>query len=170
MGKLLFAFGIVFWAYIAFSQYMLIWYANIPEEIPFYLTRQVDGWFWVSMLLLFGHFAGPFVAIISRHPKRRPATLALAATWMLVMAIADMYWLVRPDVPEELIHNAATYKQFATEATGAAVGWNPNILDLTCLLALGSLLIAGTFRRLGAVSLLPEHDPRLHESLAFENI
>ena len=156
MGKLLFAFGIVFWAYIAFSQYMLIWYANIPEELPFYLTRQVDGWFWVSMLLLFGHFAGPFVGIISRHPKRQPAMLALAATWMLVMAIADMYWLVRPDVPEELIHNSSTYKEFAAKAVGIEVGWNPNILDLTCLLAPGVAFDrrADVPVRLGVVSLL----------------
>lgn len=170
LGKLLFAFGIVFWAYIAFSQYMLIWYANIPEETPYYLTRQSDGWLWISLLLLFGHFAGPFVAIISRHPKRQPAILALAATWMLLMAVADMYWLVMPDVPDELVHSAGTYREFAEAAVGETVGWNPSLLDLTCLLSLASLFIAGTFRRLGTCSLIPEHDPRLHESLAFENV
>ena len=170
MGKLLFAFGIVFWAYIAFSQYMLIWYANIAEEVPFYLTRQASGWLGISLLLLFGHFAGPFVGIISRHPKRRPATLALAATWMLIMAVADMYWLVMPDVPDALVHDARTYREFMATATGEVVGWHPSILDLTCVLGLGSLLIAGAFHRLGSCSLIPEHDPRLHESLAFENI
>lgn len=170
MGKLLFAFGIVFWAYIAYSQYMLIWYASIPEELPFYLTRQVSGWLGVSLLLLFGHFAGPFVAIISRHPKRRSAVLALAAAWMLFMAIVDIYWLVKPDVPDELIRTAATYREFSAAVTGETVGFVPNILDLTCLLGMASLLIAGIFKKLGSCSLIPEHDPRLHESLAFENI
>ncbi len=170
LGKLLFAFGVVFWAYIAFSQYMLIWYANIPEEIPFYLTRQASGWLGVSILLLVGHFVGPFLAIISRHPKRQPPLLALAAVWMLFMAMVDIYWLVKPTVPDKLIHDSKTYAEFSEKAVGPVVGWDPNVLDITCLLALGSLLIAGTFRTLSSCSLIPENDPRLHESLAFENI
>jgi len=178
MGKLLFAFGIVFWAYIAFSQYMLIWYANIPEEVPFYLVRQSGGWFGVSVLLLLGHFAGPFVAIISRHPKRRPALLAAAAAWMLFMTVVDMYWLVKPDVPEDKIaaytadHQPThtTYHTFMENLTNADVGFVPTVLDVTCAVGLLSLLLAGTYWRLGRASLLPEQDPRLHEALAFENI
>lgn len=170
LGKLLFAFGIVFWAYIAYSQYMLIWYANIPEEVPFYLTRQASGWLGVSLILLFGHFAAPFLGLISRHPKRRSALLALGATWMLCMAVIDIYWLVKPDVPEDLIRTAGTYAEFSAAATAERVGFNPNILDVCCLLGLAMLVIAGTFKRLGGCSLIPEHDPRLHEALAFENV
>jgi hypothetical protein len=81
-----------------------------------------------------------------------------------------MYWLVMPDVPDALVHDARTYREFMATATGEVVGWHPSILDLTCVLGLGSLLIAGAFHRLGSCSLIPEHDPRLHESLAFENI
>jgi hypothetical protein len=84
-GKLLFAFGIVFWAYIGFSQYMLIWYANIPEETTWYMARQMGGWGWVSVLLILGHFLGPFLLLISRHPKRRPVFLSVGAAWMLLM-------------------------------------------------------------------------------------
>lgn len=170
LGKLLFAFGIVFWAYIAFSQYMLIWYANIPEEVPFYLVRQMGGWLPVSILLLVGHFAAPFLAIISRHPKRRPQMLAVAAAWMLFMVAVDIYWLVKPNVPEKLLHDAPSYKAFAASVRPEDIGYGFSVLDVTCLLGLACLMIAGTFWRLGGASLIPERDPRLHESLAFENI
>lgn len=182
-GKLLFAFGIVFWAYIAFSQYMLIWYANIPEETPWYMARQMGGWGWVSLLLLFGHFLGPFLVLISRHPKRRAATLAIGAAWMLFMHLIDIYWLVMPKVPSA-IDQYDTYPELANAvmantlkgrgdaafdpALDVNFGWH--LLDLTCVLGLFGLVILGTAWKLSGVSLLPERDPRLHESLAFENI
>lgn len=169
-GKLLFAFGIVFWAYIAFSQYMLIWYANIPEETEWYLARQIGGWGMVTVALLFGHFFGPFLALISRHPKRMRNVLAMAAVWMVAIHFIDIYWLAMPKVPAELVHTATSYQALAREVTPADVhyGWSP--LDLTCLLGLAGLVVAATFRKLGGCSLIPERDPRLHESLAFENI
>jgi hypothetical protein len=170
LGKLLFAFGIVFWSYIAFSQYMLIWYANIPEETPWYLVRQVGGWLPVSILLLVGHFAAPFLALISRHPKRMPPTLAIAAAWMLFMSVVDVYWLTMPRVPDEMIHDAATYRQFTEAVTPAEIGYGFSMLDATCLFGLAALLIGGVFWRLGSCSLIPQQDPRLHESLAFENV
>lgn len=170
VGKLLFAFGIVFWAYIAFSQYMLIWYADIPEETPWYLARQVGGWGWVSLGLLFGHFVGPFLALISRYPKRLPQALALGAAWMLAMAFIDMYWLVMPAVPDELVHEAASYKDLVAKITPADVNYGWQIIDFTLVIGLAGLVIAMTARTLGGCSLLPERDPRLHESLAFENI
>ena len=77
LGKLLFAF-VVFWAYIAFSQYMLIWYGNIPEETGWYLKRQTGDWAWVSLVLLFGHFVLPFLVLLPRAVKRRPRLLAAA--------------------------------------------------------------------------------------------
>jgi len=171
-GKLLFAFGIVFWAYIGFSQYMLIWYAGIPEETGWYLTRQMSGWFWVSLALLFGHFAAPFVGIISKHPKRMKHIIALAAGWMLLLHFIDVYWLVMPQVPDEQIATATSYAQIGREAAEdpSMVGYGWHLLDITCLVGLVGLLAAGTFRRLGSVALIPEQDPRLHESLAFENI
>ena len=182
-GKLLFAFGIVFWAYIGFSQYMLIWYANIPEETPWYMARQMGGWGWVSLLLLFGHFAGPFVLLISRHPKRRPTMIAAGAAWMLFMHLVDIYWLVMPKVPTAA-GQFATYRELADAVyanrlldpsdpnfnPGLDVGYGFHVLDITCVAGLFALIILGAAWRLTGVSLIPERDPRLHESLAFENI
>jgi hypothetical protein len=148
LGKLLFGF-VVFWAYIGFSQYMLIWYANIPEETGWLARRQVYGWGWVGLLLVFGHFLVPFVALISRAPKRRPGVLAAVAVWMLAMHWVDLYWLVMPaGNPESPV---------------------PHLVDLTLLVALGSLFLAGAAFALRGRSLVPERDPRLEESLAFEN-
>ena len=167
-GKLLFAFGIVFWAYIAYSQYMLLWYANIPESSGWVITRQIHGWGPVSLLLLFGHFAGPFLILISRHTKRATSILAAAAGWMLLMHFIDIYWLAMPTIPAAL-HDAASMDKLIAATTNADVGYGWHILDLTCIVGLAGLLVAGTAQRLRSCALIPEKDPRLHESLAFQN-
>jgi len=149
MGKLVFAF-VVFWAYIAFSQYMLIWYANIPEETGWFLVRQSSGWGWVSLALLFGHFLVPFVALISRYPKRRKHILVLGAVWVLLMHWIDIYWLVMPSVSPNRVP--------------------VHLLDLTCFAGVGMLFVAAAAHGLRNCSLIPERDPRLSESLAFENV
>jgi hypothetical protein len=169
-GKLLFAFGIVFWAYIGFSQFMLIWYANIPEETGWYIARVIHGWGPVAWLLLFGHFLGPFIAIISRYPKRQPGMLSVAAAWMLFMNAVDIYWLVMPKVPLEAMREAQTLPALLKSVTDQQLGYSPNLIDVACIIGLFGLIIAGTAKRLGNVSLIPERDPRLPESLAFEEI
>jgi hypothetical protein len=148
LGKLLFGF-VVFWAYIAFSQYMLIWYANIPEETGWFLRRQTHGWGAVGLVLILGHFAGPFVALMSRVPKRRPGLLALAAAWLLAMHWVDLYWVVMPEASPE--HAA------------------PHVVDFALLVGFGGLFVAAAARALRGRSLVPERDPRLDESLNFEN-
>jgi hypothetical protein len=148
LGKQLFGF-LVFWAYIAFSQYMLIWYGDIPEETQWFLRRQQGGWEIAGLLLLFGHFVVPFLALISRHPKRRRAAVAGMAVWILVMHWLDLHWLVLPEL-------SSTF----------TVG----LLDLTCMIGLGGLLTAFVVGRLKSRSLVPEKDPRLAESLAFTNV
>jgi hypothetical protein len=168
MGKLLFAFGMVFWAYIAFSQYMLIWYANVPEETGWFLARQIGGWAPMSFVLLFGHFVVPFVLMISKWPKRMPAVLAAAAVWMLCAHYVDLYWLVMPEIPHD-IGEFTTYSQVAEKDAGTAT----HVLNpVNFLLAIGALgLVAGgTLNALGRVALVPMRDPRLGESLAFENM
>jgi hypothetical protein len=148
LGKLLFGF-VVFWAYIAFSQYMLIWYANIPEETSWLAHRQQNGWGWVGLALLFGHFLLPFVALLSRAPKRRPRMLVVAAAWMLMMHWVDVFWMVAPaGSPENPI---------------------PHVLDLTLLVGLGSWFLAAVAFAIRGRSLVPERDPRLAESITFEN-
>lgn len=169
LGKLLFAFGMVFWAYIAFSQYMLIWYANIPEEtlwfqprasgvtspVPYHGKEIIPGaWNLYSIILLIGHFAAPFVLLISRVPKRRMPLLAAGALWMVIMCWFDLFWLVMP--------------VFYPDKPGTAFAgiW----LDLLTFIGMGGILLALTINRLRHHSLIPEKDPRLHESLAFENV
>jgi len=148
LGKLMFAF-IVFWAYIAYSQFMLIWYGNIPEETVWFEVRMQGVWGGVSLFLVLGHFVGPFLFIMSRKMKRRRGTLLAAVIWMLFMHWVDLYWLVKP-------------------AAGAtSLGFR--VVDLTAFVGIGGIFVAQLASRLRACSLIPERDPRLRESLAFEN-
>ncbi len=147
VGKLLFAFT-VFWAYIAFSQYMLIWYANLPEETGWFLKRQTGDWVLVSVALLFGHFILPFFALISRHAKRRPVVLAIAGLWMAAMHYLDLYWLAMPEM-----------------STNPVFG----LLDVLVFFGIGGVFAAGFVYRMRKHSLVCEGDPRLNEAINFEN-
>jgi hypothetical protein len=95
VGKLMFAFN-CFWTYIGFSQFMLIWIANLPEETPFFTLRMQDPWKPVSIALLVFHFFIPFLILLSRKLKRNPARLAVMAVYLLVMELLDLYWLIMP--------------------------------------------------------------------------
>ena len=172
MGKLLFAFGVAFWAYITFSQFMLIWYANLPEETTWFLARAVGGWLPMTWLLIIGHFAIPFLLLVTKHTKRVPVVLAAIAGGMLVMHCVDMYWAVMPEVPIEILERAATKAELeaAVAAGEASIGWAPNLMDPALIVGLLGLLVAGTARRLSACSLVAVRDPRLQESLQFENV
>ena len=97
LGKLTFAF-VFFWGYIAFSQYMLIWYANMPEETQFYMTRQIGPWAGVSLALIVVHFVLPFLGLMSRHVKRRLPFFAFWLVWLLVAHAFDLYWLIMPNI------------------------------------------------------------------------
>jgi hypothetical protein len=148
LGKLLLGF-IVFWGYMAFSQYLLIWYANIPEETVWYLARLKGFWGWVALVLLFGHLFIPFLALLPRAMKRRKMLLGVWAVWMLAVHWIDLYWLVMPT--------------FAPDRSPFGA------MDVCCFISFGCLFLAGTLRIAGLGSLAPVGDPRLGESLAFEN-
>lgn len=148
LGKLLFAFT-VFWAYIAFSQFMLIWYGNIPEETAWFKHRWGHGWEVVSVLLAAGHFGLPFLFLLSREVKRRRATLLAACSWLLVMHYVDIYWLVMPSLHAEHFQ----------------IHW----LDAATLVGVGGLFVGALGLTLRGQALVPVRDPRLAESLAFEN-
>jgi hypothetical protein len=148
LGKLLFGF-VIFWAYIAFSQLMLQWYANIPEETHWFVARESHGWGWVGLILIFGNFLLPFLVLLSRSPKRRPAVLAAVAGWLLVMHLVDLYWLVMP----------------AASPSDAV----PHLVDVTVFIGLVGLFVASAAFVVRGRSLVPERDPRLAESLSFEN-
>jgi hypothetical protein len=170
MGKFLFAFGVVFWAYIAYSQYMLLWYANIPETSGWVITRHLGGWAGLSLFLLVGHFAGPFVILISRHTKRAVGALSIVAGWMLFMHFIDVYWLAVPTIPAEILATARSMDEVRAAVTSADINYGWHILDFMCVISLMALLVAGTAWKLSRCSLVPVQDPRLPESLAFENM
>lgn len=148
MGKLMLAFTI-FWAYIGFSQYMLIWYANIPEETVYFLRRNTESWHILSTALVIGHFFVPFLLLLPRGGKTKPAFLCAMAVWILLMHVLDIYVIVLP-----MLHKA---------------GFTPSLLDLLCLVAIGCTLAAVFLKRLGEAALWPLRDPRLPESIALKN-
>jgi hypothetical protein len=149
VGKLLFGF-VVFWAYIGYSQYMLIWYGNLPEETVWMQTRQSGGWLLVVTWLLVGHFFIPFLCLMSRFPKRHPNLLVLGALWLLGMHYCDLFWVVVPEV-------------------GAAGTFPLPFLDMAIFLGVSALYVAATVQLSKGNSLIPERDPRLGESLHFQN-
>ena len=95
IGKLLFAFT-VFWTYIAFCQYFLIWYGNLPEETSYFMHRSQGSWPAIGKILIVGHFAIPFFFLMPRAMKRSVPLLVTGASWLLVMHFMDLYWCVMP--------------------------------------------------------------------------
>lgn len=149
VGKLLFAFT-SFWAYIAFSQFFLIWYANLPEETFWYKARLVGSWELISILLMAGHFGIPFFYLMGRAVKRRWSTLAVGGIWMLAMHFMDLYWQVMPTLHPE--------------------GVRPSALDVAAFVSVGGCFVAAVSWLMRRQALVPLRDPRLAESLAFENV
>ena len=148
IGKLMFAFTI-FWAYIGFSQYFLIWYANIPEETLFFKHRQENGWGTISIFLVLGHFFFPFFLMLSRHAKRWQTPRSIGAAWILMMHFVDMYWLIMPNVDHHF--------HFMPWA------------DLGCLFLVVGIVLAVALKRFAESPLVPVKDPRLARALSFEN-
>ena len=148
MGKWMFTFT-VFWAYIGFSQYMLIWYANMPEETQYFLVRNTESWWALSMLLVVGRFFGPFAILLMQGFKKRPRRLCLLAAWILCMQLLDMYVIVLP----------------ALHGTGVHV----SIWDFVPLLGMGATLAFVYLRLLGRTSVFPVRDPRVIESINYQN-
>lgn len=149
LGKMMFGF-IVFWAYIGFSQFMLIWYASIPEETTFFHLRwEAAGWRGVSLLLVAAHFAFPFLFVISRNVKRRLTMLGFAAGWMLVMHVVDIYWLVMPYADNGAFR----------------IDW----LDFACLIGVVSAYLTVVFYFMNKHSLVAVGDPRIGRAMRFHN-
>ena len=148
VGKFLFAFT-AFWAYIAFSQFFLMWYGNLPEETIWFKARMDGSWMKVSVLLLAGHFVAPFFYLMGRDVKRNGATLALGGVWLLAMHFVDLYWQVMPTFHPE--------------------GFKPSILDVAALMTVGGCFVGAAAWLLRRQALVPLRDPRIDESLAFEN-
>ncbi len=157
MGKLMFSF-VVFWAYIAFSQFFLIWYANITEETKFYLTRNTAYWNAYAIgFLVIGHFFLPFAGMLLRRVKTVPYVLTGIALWNLCMHVLDIYWIIIPErgpsltQGKEMVIPGAIY------------------FDILAFVAVGGLTVFLFLSRLAKASLYPCQDPRLEESLNLVN-
>jgi hypothetical protein len=164
VGKLLFGFTF-FWAYTSFSQFMLIWYANIPEEVTFYRYRMYGDWMWVSLLVLVCAFAIPYVLLLSRWTKRILPVFMFLCVWQLVFHYVDLYWNVMPNMVwwghgEHIagpLHGPIEAHAYSFAAT-----------DLLLWFGLFALFIGAVGRQMTG-NLLPVKDPNLGASLAFEN-
>jgi hypothetical protein len=143
LGKLLLAF-VMLWAYFGFSQLLIIWSGNLPEEISFYRTRLYGGWGVVAVFVLIFHFFVPFFSLLSRDLKRSAQMLPKIAVWLIFMRLVDLFWLTRP------------------EFTSSAV---PGLMDVAAILALAGIWFAVFARNLKTLPLLPLGDPKLEEAI-----
>ena len=144
LGKLLLALVMV-WAYFSFSQFLIIWAGNLPDEIPWYLERLKGGWQYIALLLVLGHFALPFALLLSRDLKRNFKLLASVAVFILFMRFVDIFWLVTPDFDKAAFH----------------LSW----LDFTAPIGIGGVWLAYFLYQLEKRSLLPINEPHLGEAL-----
>ena len=138
LGKLMLAFTML-WAYFSFSQLLIIWAGNLPEEIPFFTRRFAGGWQQVGVFLALFHFAIPFVLLLSRGFKRNPRRLVKLAVWLIVACYLDLHWYIAP------VFHASVYYHW---------------LDLAVPVAMGGLWMALFFRNLKGRPLLAAYDPR----------
>jgi len=146
LGKLAFAF-VIFWAYMAFSQYFLIWYGNIPEETLWFLHRWDHSWKFVSLALVLGHFLVPFLILFPHTAKRNPAVLTVMALWILIMHWIDIFWLVMP----------------ALTPDGFRLSW----IDISLTVGLGGVFVYSLWRLTTRHPLVPVGDPTLEDSVDF---
>lgn len=168
LGKYIFGF-IVFWGYIGFSQYMLIWYANIPEETEWFFSRQEGEFVYISMALILFHWLIPFAGTMSRRVRRSPGMMAFWAAYILVMHFVDIYWIVMP----EARHLTNSFvPDFGTAGIGSANFGGPIgiIASLACVIGMSALVLGLFLKVAGGNRLVPVRDPRLQESISFENI
>ncbi|MFI5118075.1 MAG: hypothetical protein ACHP8B_15395 [Terriglobales bacterium] len=144
LGKLLFAFNML-WAYFDFSQLLIIWSGNQPEEITFYRTRLYGGWGVVAVIVLLFSFALPFLVLLSRDVKRSAGLISKVAIWMILMRLVDLFWMTRPE--------------FSRSA-------RPTWLDIVVPIALIGLWVGFFAYNLKQQPLLPLGDPKLAEAIA----
>jgi hypothetical protein len=139
LGNLLLAL-VMFWAYLAFCQFLLVWVENLTEEIPWYLHRTMGGWQTIALSLILFQFALPFMLLLSRFTKRSAGVLSTVALMILFMHWIDMFWLVAP-----AFHPGKLY-----------IHW----MDIAAPIGIGGIWISAFFWQLRGRSLLPLHDPR----------
>ena len=140
-GKWMMTF-IMVWAYFSFSQWLIIWAGNLPNEITFYLKRLSNGWGWIALVLPLFHFAVPFALLLSRPLKRDIRKLVWLAVWLMIMRWVDLFWIIEPNFSQSL---------------------NITIADIVVPIAIGGFWLAYFFRNLATWPLLPAYDPSAGE-------
>jgi len=135
-GKWMLTFTMV-WAYFSFSQWLIIWSGNLPEEITWYMRRLHGGWGGIGLFLALFHFVVPFVLLLSRPFKRDIRRLVWLAVWLMVMRYIDLFWIIEPNFSQTL---------------------NLTVADVVVPVAMGGLWLAYFFRNLNSLPLLPEYD------------
>jgi hypothetical protein len=144
LGNLMLAF-VMLWAYFSFSQYLLIWSGNLPEEIAWYLHRLQTGWRVIGLTLIVFHFVAPFCLLLSRRVKREAELIVTVAAGILIVRVVDLFWLVAPEFHRQ----------------GITVSW----LDILLPLSLGAIWLGCFVRQLRGRAILPVHDPQFEEAL-----
>lgn len=147
LGNFMLGF-VMIWAYISFSQFLIIWSANIPEEAVWYYHRSQGGWQWVGVVLILFHFALPFLVLLSRRAKRQALLLSVLAVFIICMRLVDLFWLIVP----------------ALHPIGLHLHW----LDLVLPIALGGIWLTVFAWQLAGKPLLPRHDSHLQEAFVHE--
>lgn len=145
LGKLLLAF-VMLWAYMAFSQLLIIWAGNLPEEISWYLARMNNGWGWVAVILLAFHFIVPFLLLLSQRIKRNPRTITMVALWIIVVRVIDVFWLIEPNFNRDSFH----------------LSW----LDIAAPIGVGGVFVALFLMELPKRNLMAVGAPDLQKALA----
>ena len=142
-GKLILTF-VMLWAYFSFSQWLIIWAGNLPEEISWFVRRLTGWWGLVGLFLAAFHFAVPFVLLLSRQFKRNVRTLVWLAVWLMFMRLVDLFWMIEPTFHPQL---------------------HVTVWDIVVPIGIGGLWLAYFFRNLKGRPLLPLHDPHSREIL-----
>jgi len=146
-GNLMLAF-VMLWAYLSYSQFLIIWSGNLKEEIPWYMVRAFGGWGAVAVILMVLHFAVPFLLLLQKGVKRRLARLSFVAGMLIVLSLVDVYWLVAP-----------------------AFGGGPRVRasDILTVLGIGGIWIGTFVWQVQTMPLLPLHDPRFAAELEHQH-
>ncbi len=150
LGNFMLTFTML-WAYLNFSQFLIIYAGNMKDEIPWYMSRALGPWAAVAVVLIVLHFGLPFLLLLQRNVKRRVERLSLVAAMMLVLSMVDVYWLIVPAYEPDHVRFGAM------------------LLDVVFLVLIGAIWVAAYFWQLKRMPLLPRHDPRFEGVLDHEH-